>query len=178
MSACVLQVKKKSSPVLFTTKVNGFIPLCSSEMHIFFTDEALEYSACLSPSFSFVVTLSLTPLSRKYFKGQCLTAKAKVLHWFLSPSSLLFISFLFVCFRVYFIYFITISFPLHHFFWFSFYLNLSSLGVCVSLQYFNFFTVRLLEGEIASSWQESGEITLRRGGDCFEWCSMECNAIV
>lgn len=165
MSACVLQVQKS---------INGFIPLCSSEMCIFFTDEALEHSPCFSPSFSFVVSLFLTPLSTKYFKGQCLTAKAKVLHWFLSPSSLLFISFLFVCFRVS----TSISFPLHHFFWFSFYLTLSSLGVCVCLRSFFFFTVRLLEREIASSWPESGEITLRRGRDCFEWCSKECNAIV
>lgn len=29
--------------------------------------------------------LSLTPLPTKYFKGQCLTAKAKGLVWFLSP---------------------------------------------------------------------------------------------
>lgn len=73
--------------------------------------------------------LSLTPLPTKYFKGQCLTAKAKGLVWFLSSLSMLWflsLSSPFVCFPVS----SSLSFLLH-FCCFSFYSPPSSLFGCI-----------------------------------------------
>ena len=136
-----------------------------------FTDEASENSPCLSPSFSLVVSFSLTPLSTKYFKGQCLTAKAKGLVWFLS-SSLYFlsVSFPFVCFLV----FSTVSSCITY--WFFFPSPPLPLRVHVSSPIV--FHCEVVGRINCLSWPESCEITLGRGGHCFEWYSIECNAIV
>lgn len=113
-------------------------------------------------------------LSTKHFKGQRLTVKAKGLVWFLSPSFLLYIHVFSLCLLPC----LFCLSPPASLFYFSFHLPPVLLWVCVSSLVVFFFYCEIVGRRNCLSWPESGEITLRRGGDCFEWCSMECNAIV